>query len=263
MSRYTSLWVASALLVAAVAAGIGRFITRPAYAAADVSQPHAPVLVELFTSEGCSSCPPADALLAQIAKRQRDVIVLSEHVTYWNDIGWQDPYSSPESTARQAAYVDRLRLSSSYTPQMVVNGHEQFAGSDARSASQAIERATADRQVPININHVEVAADHRVHLDITTGAVAKDATLLLILTQDEGSQKVENGENGGRVLHHVQIARSFRRLALVRSGEPYQSSPTLALPQAIAGSGWHVVALLQQGDGGPVVGSASQEVREP
>src|SRR5579863_7576892 len=107
--------------------------------------PRTPVLVELFTSEGCSDCPPADALLEKLDRsqpvRNAQMVVLSEHVDYWNDIGWKDPYSSHEFSARQGDYAHRFRLDGPYTPQMVVDGEAQFVGSDERRAILAIEGA--------------------------------------------------------------------------------------------------------------------------
>src|SRR5579862_8474584 len=117
-----------------------------------------PVLVELFTSEGCSDCPPADALLGKLDRsqpvRNAQLVVLSEHVDYWNDIGWKDPYSSHEFSVRQGDYAHRFRLDSAYTPQMVVDGETQFVGSDERRAIETIEGAAKAAKVPVRLSSI-------------------------------------------------------------------------------------------------------------
>jgi hypothetical protein len=219
-----------------------------------------PVFVELFTSEGCSSCPPADDLLAQIAAKIPNAVVLSEHVTYWNDLGWRDPFSLDASTGRQSDYVQRMSLSSNYTPQMVVNGRREFTGSDAGAASRAIALASAEAGVPVAISGVTVDAGRGVSFSIMTGAVRASSELVVVAAQDVGTKHVSNGENGGHTLRHVMIARSFTQAAKIRSGEGYSGHVTVALPEAISGSGWHVVAFVEQGRGGPVLGAASAAV---
>src|ERR1700719_3834995 len=133
--------------------------SMPAESTSDET-PRSPVLVELFTSEGCSSCPPADALLEKLDRSQpvggADVVVLSEHVDYWNDIGWKDPYSSHEFSIRQGDYAHRFRLDSAYTPQMVVDGEAQFVGSDERRAILAIEGAANAEKIRVVLSSVHL-----------------------------------------------------------------------------------------------------------
>ena len=123
-----------------------------------------PVLAELFTSEGCSSCPPADAMLMELDRKQpvskAQIIVLSEHVDYWNQLGWSDPFSSAQFSARQTTYSQTLK-SEVYTPQLVVDGSEQFVGSDAGAILAGITRATSRAKVPVKI----VSAHHAVFVD--------------------------------------------------------------------------------------------------
>jgi hypothetical protein len=133
-----------------------------------------PVLVELFTSEGCSSCPPADALLERLDRYQpvngAELIVLSEHVDYWNDIGWKDPFSSHEYSERQSAYASQFGRGSIYTPQMVVDGHIEFVGSDERRATLAIESATKVRKIPVSISS-SLSDEKTITLHIEAGAL--------------------------------------------------------------------------------------------
>ena len=133
-----------------------------------------PVLLELFTSEGCSSCPPADRLLEILDQKQpvagADLIVLSEHVDYWDRLGWKDPFSSSQYTARQQDYTNKYNFDGVYTPQLVVDGRFGFVGSDGREASSAIQKAIRERKIPIEISNVardgnQVTAHIELHAD--------------------------------------------------------------------------------------------------
>src|SRR5271169_5553818 len=134
------------------------FTTALISAPADNGASRVPVLLELFTSEGCSSCPPADRLLEILDEKQpvagADLIVLSEHVDYWNSLGWKDPFSSPQYSARQQDYTNRYNFDGVYTPQLVVDGRYGFVGSDGKEASAAIQKAIRERKIPIAISNL-------------------------------------------------------------------------------------------------------------
>jgi hypothetical protein len=159
------------------------------------------VLVELFTSEGCSSCPPADALLERLDRSQQvsgaGLIVLSEHVDYWNDIGWKDPYSSHEYSERQSAYAAQFGLGSIYTPQMIVDGHFEFVGSDERRAKQAIQNATKVMKTPVSIPS-RLSDEKMTVFRIETGPLASSSTaesagIFLAIADDSDESHVSGG----------------------------------------------------------------------
>jgi len=166
-------------------------------------------VVELFTSEGCSSCPPADALLAELAGRP-DVLALSFHVDYWDRLGWKDPFSSPDATRRQHGYAELLGLATVYTPQMVVDGRWQAVGSDRGEVEQALGSARRTRDDV----RVGLAFDHgRAQITIGQGGDGIAATLLLIGFDRRHVTAVARGENGGRTLAHVDVVRSIEEVA--------------------------------------------------
>jgi hypothetical protein len=175
--------------------------------------PAAPVLVELFTSEGCSSCPPADVLLERLADTS-DVIPLGEHVDYWDHQGWKDRFSSAAFTARQQVYAARFNIDSIYTPQMVVDGRSELVGSDARAAARAIERARTAPHGSISIEApVSGAANGAaVRVFVTASNLppvsrGDHADVVLAITEDRLSSDVKRGENRGRVLTHAAVVR--------------------------------------------------------
>lgn len=168
-----------------------------------------PVVVELFTSQGCSSCPPADELLHKIASDpalRGKVIPLSFHVDYWNRLGWSDPFSSRLWTARQAGYVRALGLNGAYTPQAVVDGREQFVGSNAASLNAAIARAARrERTATISVR----LDGEAVVVDATTPL---SCDVVLVAFENGLSTNVERGENSGRVMKNDAVVRELRRL---------------------------------------------------
>lgn len=182
-----------------------------------VASSRVPVLVELFTSEGCSSCPPADRLLDLLDRTQpvpsADIIVLSEHVDYWNHIGWTDPFSSALYSRRQQDYARRFRLDGVYTPQMVVDGRAQFVGSDEVAAAKSIATAAEAPKLPLNL---EASGDRLIVK--SAAPVPADAVICVVFAKEHAVSKVARGENEGRELRHVNVASRFVSAGLVRKG---------------------------------------------
>src|SRR6516165_7284240 len=168
-----------------------------------------PIVVELFTSEGCSSCPPADALLAELATRP-DLLALSFHVDYWDRLGWKDPFSSAAATRRQHRYAELLGLATVYTPQIVVDGKRQAVGSDRAEVERALASARGRRdQVP-----VALALDHgRAQIKLGPGGDGAAASVLLVGFDRRHVTAVARGENSGRTLAHVDVVRSIEEVA--------------------------------------------------
>jgi hypothetical protein len=177
-------------------------------AATLASAERTPVIVELFTSEGCSSCPPADALLSRLARGTPDieVIPLSEHVDYWNYLGWQDRFSSPLFSARQQDYGRLFQVESVYTPQMVVNGQVEFSGSDGERAIREIQKAA---QGPRATVAVSISGDTmRLKVEKLPPAT-RAADIFLAITETDLENNVLRGENSGRQLRHTGVVRSL------------------------------------------------------
>jgi hypothetical protein len=208
-----------------------------------VAPNRAPILVELFTSEGCSDCPPADHTLEQLDPR---VVVLSEHVDYWDHQGWKDPYSSHENTLRQQAYAERFRTEGPYTPQMVVDGVAQFVGSDAQRAVTEITKATARAKALVRVERS--AAGVQVDVDGSPDS----AGVFLALAQDSGTSEVKAGENKGRQLHHIAMMRSLRKIGSVKRGASFSQ----AVPLPASAAEQRVIVFVQEGETGPVLGAA-------
>jgi hypothetical protein len=184
----------------------------------------APVLVELFTSEGCSDCPPADALLEKLDRLQpvrgAAVVVLSEHVDYWNDIGWRDPYSSHEYSVRQSAFAGHFGLNSVYTPQMIVDGRIELVGSDEHAAIQAIANAAKAEKIPVSLTSILLEGNKTLTLHLKTGRLpssteAESANVLVAALDDSDESHVSRGENAGRTLRHVAVVRTLVRVGTV------------------------------------------------
>ena len=165
----------------------------------------APVVVELFTSQGCSSCPPADAFLGELAQR-RDVIALAFHVDYWDYIGWKDPFASPEFTQRQRGYARALNLRTVYTPQMVIDGRAEAVGSHRVRVEDLIRRSSFVPKLSLTLG----GSGEKAVLNLPEARLEAPATVWLAIYQREASTAVRRGENAGRSLSDYNIVRELR-----------------------------------------------------
>lgn len=198
-----------------------------------------PVVVELFTSQGCSSCPPADALLRELSGRS-DVLALGYHINYWDRLGWKDPLSSPQSTERQRAYARQFHAGQVYTPQIVVDGTDEMIGSDRAAVLRALR---TPRQAEAM---VEFAADRRA---VRIGAGSGQATILLVRFAEHRMTHIGAGENSGRTADDVNGVLSLERLG---SWTGIPVSFTIEPPPAGEG-----VAVLVQEPDGRIIGAGS------
>jgi hypothetical protein len=187
----------------------------------DHSQPEKIAVIELFTSEGCSSCPPADELLSRYSKDDYPgvkIFALSFHVDYWNRLGWRDPFSSPAYAGRQRNYAQALNLNGVYTPQMIVNGTHQFVGSDESGLRQALSNIS-------NNTAISITALGLTHGDAGTKAVYKlqgdpaGYEIHIAVISIHESTQVRRGENGGRTLAHTNVVRTFYTAPATASGQ--------------------------------------------
>lgn len=255
------------LAAALISASVALFLPQACNAAAatDAAPGNVPILVELFTSEGCSSCPPADDLLARLDQQPipgAHMIVLSEHVTYWDRQGWKDPFSLDAMTSRQHDYGDRFHLDDIYTPQAVVDGAAQFTGSDARKMEAAIRQAITQPKVALTISSAQWTGSG-VQFSVT-GPAAQDANLFAALANDTEQVSVLRGENGGHTLHHVAVVRNLQNFGKAGSESkgPFGKPLTLSVPKAEASSTTplRLVIFLTDRKSGHVLGVAEQTV---
>ncbi|MCH9639555.1 MAG: DUF1223 domain-containing protein [Betaproteobacteria bacterium] len=213
---------------------------------AEVFEPF--VLVELYTSQGCSSCPPADQYLSQIVNDKqlsnKNVIALSFHVDYWNRLGWKDPYSSAFNTQRQNAYAKVLKSNSVYTPQMVINGQLGFVGSNRKLGAFAIEQALTQAPTKsIDIKRVDSSDDKIVIEYKVIGDEIAEMVLNLVIAEKSISSKVDSGENRGRTLIHDNVVRVFETYDIDESPEGLVE---LLVPGNLVKKNSSIVAFLQK-----------------
>jgi hypothetical protein len=206
-----------------------------------------PVIVELFTSQGCSSCPPADALLSEL-DQQSNVIVLSEHVDYWNNLGWRDPFSSAKFSERQQRYARRFQLRGVYTPQMVVNGRKEFVGSDRAQAISVIESLGQSRSAEVSLSR----DGDTLHVTAALAPEQRTGEVWIAFARPEGSAQVPRGENAGRNLRHVAVVESLQQVGVARSGSPFRGQVHLPSDHRQR----RVIAFVQEPGQGHILGAA-------
>lgn len=216
-------------------------------------------LIELFTSEGCSSCPAADEALEDIQKKYSDknVLVLGYHVDYWDNLGWKDIFSNPLFTQRQEYYSNIFRLNSIYTPQAVVNGKNEFVGSNKTKLVSSINEQL-NEQPTASIN-LKAALDNSGKIDVSYSSQSpnsKNEQLVLLLVQKMATNKIRRGENEGRTLHHINIVRSFSEKAFTSKEE----KTVFTIPDGLKKEDVFIVALVQNKQTAKITGIQSSPV---
>ena len=216
-----------------------------------------PVIVELFTSEGCSSCPAADAALRELEKAQSvpgaEVIVLGEHVDYWNRLGWKDSFSSSAYTERQRQYAKGFGTGS-YTPQAVVSGRYELVGSRAADLAAAVARAAKAPQAAVAVALAGSTAQVRVS-SLPAGTPATE--VLLAITESGLASQIGRGENSGLLLHHAAVVRQLLPLGQVGADGNFAASPVLKLAADWKRPNLRAVVLVQEVASRRIVGAAT------
>lgn len=222
--------------------------------------------MELFTSEGCSSCPPADKLLAILDSRQPvtgvQIIALEEHVDYWDGQGWHDRFSSSQYTTRQNLYAPRLKFDSPYTPQMVVDGLFQFVGNDPSKALSSIAKAAQQPKLPLDLAPVVIDGKH-ISSSVSTKSPAPlpRADLYAALVDLTDTTEVKSGENGGKRLDHVSVVRSLQRIGRLQDLSTGPVAIKLTAPSEISAPHMRLIVFAQLPDQGAIRGVTAISTR--
>jgi hypothetical protein len=240
-------------------------------AAAEASESAAsPVLVELFTAEGCSSCPPADAFLMQLDARQPipgvQLIVLSEHMNYWND-SWPDAFASAQLTDRQADYVRALRMRSPYTPQFVVDGTTEIRLSDPHEIESILRAAGAGPKIQVSVASVNVESGSPAHLsgeiEVDGGAEQHRADVYLAIALDRVETTVLRGENRGKTLAHVAVVEYLSKVGRLKPGQKFKQTFRAPLERGLASNNARLIVFVQEAGNGKVVAATMQRTVHP
>lgn len=208
-------------------------------------------LIELFTSEGCSSCPPADIILEEVQKKYADknVLVVSYHVDYWDKLGWRDIFSNAVYTARQEYYSDIFHLNSIYTPQVVVNGKKEFIGSNKDKLISSIEEHLNDKPAAsLNLKAIQNSPGKIGISYLAESSFSKGEQIVLLLVQKMATNKIGRGENEGKTLHHINIVREIVYL----SANSKDTTKVFDVPSGLNKEDVFVAGLIQEKRSGKI-----------
>jgi hypothetical protein len=232
-----------------------------------VSQAAVPVLVELFTSEGCSSCPPADVILQRLDDYQpipgAQLIVLSEHVTYWDQQGWKDPNSSNAFTDRQTAYETALGVKEPYTPQFVIDGRKSVSLEKLQNLEDALNQAKGDAKIALRISNIAVdpsnPATLHAHIDADTNPDRHNADIYLAVALNHVESQVLRGENGGKHLIHVAVVQQLTKVGKLPKGKSFAQDVQVKLKPNEDLKSIRLVAFAQESGQGKLLGASMQK----
>jgi len=230
-----------------------------------------PVVVELFTSEGCSSCPPADALLSRLFKEQpvdgAEIIAIEEHVDYWDSLGWKDPFSSSKWTLRQQEYAEAFKNGSVYTPQMVVDGQVEVVGSRASESIRKISEDSRRDKTQVTLSPNGMAAtgsrQYAIRVGKLVGSTNGDtAEVWLAVAEDNLESSVTRGENAGEQLRHTSVLRSLRKIGVAEANkdQSFSGNTDVRLDPAWKPESTRIIALVQERKSRKVLGAAKAEL---
>jgi len=240
------LFLCSALL----AVSLGFAFTRIHRPAKNTNATPGFALIELYTSEGCSSCPPADKLVAKIAQeyKEKEVYILAYHVDYWNNLGWRDVFSSPQYSQRQRNYADYLHLDGVYTPQAIVNGKTEFVGSEEGKMQAAIQAGLSkSATAELVLTNLKIG-NNKASLQYTiTGAA--NASLVLAVIEKHAQTQVKAGENSGHMLPHINIVQKFQTISLKNDS----GNAEISLPDGFNAKDWGITAFIQSNRDGAIL----------
>jgi hypothetical protein len=228
----------------------------------------APVLIEFFTSDGCSSCPPVDVWLQQLEESQpipgAQAILLSEHVDYFDHDGWKDPYSSPMMTDRQRGYVRALGLKSLYTPQVIVDGKTELPLNDPQRVNQLLLKAATAPMVPVRISEIRVEGDSpailRTHIEADGASENRNAAVFAAVALGHVETQVSTGENGGRHLVHISVVEQLIKIGKLEKGKTFSQDFQTRLKPGTDPRNLQLIVFVQEQNHGNVLGAALEQI---